>query len=109
MISCVLLTKKENTVSKLGDNRMEEEVRWKPVSDMTAWVHCPMGMCPGQTIQACMFDLPKDSLRNYDCEGKSICCLLYSCGIFCISRVSHQQLTLLCRNLLHGRLTCVGS
>ncbi len=35
--------------------------RWKVVEDVEAWLRCPIGLCPGQTLSPHMFSvIPQD-------------------------------------------------
>ena len=34
-----------------------ECVRWRRVDDMSGWVECPLGLCPGQEVSSGMFEL----------------------------------------------------
>lgn len=49
--------------------RGEGETRWKLVEDMSAWVVCPIGVCPQQQVAADMLDIPLLSADggNGDC------------------------------------------
>lgn len=31
-------------------------VRWETIEDVSSWVECPLGLCPGQVVSADMFD-----------------------------------------------------
>lgn len=51
-------------------------VRWRVVEDMSAWLQCPLGLCPGQSISSDMLELdqPSSSGREEDKEGAGVGC-----------------------------------
>ena len=44
-------------VGVTGGRGQEGSVRWAEVQDMSVWLECPLGQCPGQLISADMFEL----------------------------------------------------
>lgn len=47
--------------------------RWKMVDDMSVWLQCPLGLCPGQTLSSDMFEI--DQLTS---SGKEVAGVGYS-------------------------------